>query len=664
LPHRIGEVALSDDDERAYLEGVLSGKVPPNVRIPAAMGRLAELYLAAQSEPDKPEKALALARAALKAVGAEDPLYPKLRHQEAMALRLVKTTLDPDLASDGLAANIDREAWKIGYEGSSVEAVLYAQQWGDWAWQRGRYDQAGEAYSKANKALERHLLRHVLDDWERRKFLKFQKLATRGCYALAMSGQAKDAIVLLERASSLFGQMGRDWRLIERLRQQYPELAARLSDAQKEVYRISQQLGIDRYANISNAEHEAQASLDATLNEVRKMPAFASLGAPVSWADVAAAAAIKPLVYLVPTDRGCMILVVVKKAENNFAIAPIPLDITWSDVHAASIDFLEAAFGDVRSDPKPRLATLLEWLGAHVMIHVQRVFSEIGHINKPFAITPFGIFTILPLHATFLTLEDRLWYLFRPGDISYSYSVRALVDSHRDGQPATTQDSLQALIIDNPVPLGAPFEPLLLSGFEVAAVKRRFPAATVISGTAATSSRVKDALPGADLLHFCCHGSVDRTRDYSGILLLAHRQILTFDEIRERPNLRAKLVGLFACRSGTVALAIEQPQSLPAAFLSAGAKAVIGTLWDADEIASLLLASKFYELWDGGRTNPAEALGAAQTWLMTANASALRSAVDPEVLASPAAVMLADAAPGQTPFFDPWYWAGFFAAGP
>ncbi len=185
----------------------------------------------------------------------------------------------------------------------------------------------------------------------------------------------------------------------------------------------------------------------------------------------------------------------------------------------------------------------------------------------------------------------------------------------------------------------------------------------VLTGAAATGERVSAALPDAWLVHFSCHGTVAREFKYCGILALANKEAFTYLHIRAQERIAARLVVLSACRTGSSPPSIERVLSLPAAFLAAGAAAVLGRFWHADEMATLLLITKFYELWQCGAVPPARALGDAQAWLMTASPAALRAVLPPGALNSPAAQELLAAPENSTPYVHPWYWANFFVAG-
>src|SRR5687767_14107329 len=71
--------------------------------------------------------------------------------------------------------------------------------------------------------------------------------------------------------------------------------------------------------------------------------------------------------------------------------------------------------------------------------------------------------------------------------------------------------------------------------------------------------------------------------------------LLQVREIRDLP-LRADLVVLSACETGSGKLLGEEGiASLERAFLLAGAKSVVASLWTADDIFTIALMKRFYE---------------------------------------------------------------------
>jgi hypothetical protein len=171
---------MNRSEEQRHLEQVLSARAQPTLRREATLGRLAEIYLQTPASTGYANKALKLVRNALETTGKGDPLYPKLRHLQAMALRWIS---DPEEGVDkarAKAAESDREAWQLSLETAPAEAILFANQWADWAWDRSLWAEAGEAYSNAHRALRRFSVRQLGDPEDRVDLQAGSNLATRG----------------------------------------------------------------------------------------------------------------------------------------------------------------------------------------------------------------------------------------------------------------------------------------------------------------------------------------------------------------------------------------------------------------------------------------------------------------------------------------------------
>jgi len=649
----------SENQERTQLENVLAGNARPTLSPPATLGRLAELYLRTPQSPGLAEKAFQLTKAALKLIAPDSPLYPKLRHFHAMAMRWKESSATDAAGVHSEAAEIDREAWELSYAKAPREAILFAMEWADWAWDRELWNEASEAYTFAHRAL-RQILLNQIDYSDRLELLGQFRFATRGAYAFAKLQNAKEAIVLLERASDLlfFGNR-QGWELM-RLGRNYPELRDRLKAAETSRIHAHEEHGVDSLGQLSSEELAAQEEANKTVKEIRKIEGFASFALASGWQDVQEAASKIPLAYIVPTDKGCACFFV-KFADGQIRNTITYIPVTVADFVNAAKGFTEAEFGDVRTDARAPLVQLLIWLGSHIMMAVKQQLQLAGDDDLPFAIIPFGICSILPLHASCLPLGNppKLRFLFNPRNVNYAYSARNLVESQRRiSEPPASP----ALVINNPKPLPPTFDSLLLSDAESAVVASHF-STKVLAGFQATSSAVLEALPDAKIVHFTCHGTVNRDIGYSGTLLLANGEELAYMHLQQLPRFSARLVVLSACESGTSAITVEQTINLPLAFLAAGAAAVLGTFWHSDEMASLLLVQRFYELWSDGAHSPVQALGEAQARLMSSTASTLRAFVKPEVLQSPAAKKLRDAPDEERVFIHPWYWSGFFLAG-
>ncbi|WP_189799426.1 CHAT domain-containing protein [Tateyamaria sp. syn59] len=179
------------------------------------------------------------------------------------------------------------------------------------------------------------------------------------------------------------------------------------------------------------------------------------------------------------------------------------------------------------------------------------------------------------------------------------------------------------------------------------------------------------AFDGKSVLHLSSHGSYDWARpNRSGLLLggdvgtLTVRQLLNME--LDRPP---ALVVLSACETGLGSSTLGTDfVGLPSTFLEMGARDVVGSLWPVDDVATALLLNAFYSrLLEG--TAPATALHEAQTWLRDATRDTLISQINTALPLLPRAslpqiaerVAFLRALPvDETPYAEPFYWAGFY----
>ena len=146
----------------------------------------------------------------------------------------------------------------------------------------------------------------------------------------------------------------------------------------------------------------------------------------------------------------------------------------------------------------------------------------------------------------------------------------------------------------------------------------------ILTGSVATEYEMK-RLPLIDfaVLHFATHALLDPVAPLRSAILLGAGQgedgLLQAREIFQLP-LSADLVVLSACRTAAGrASTAEGMQSLARAFLYAGARSVVGTLWDVDDRATARLMDRVYERAADGST-VAGALRAAQLEIIGSDA--------------------------------------------
>ncbi len=164
-------------------------------------------------------------------------------------------------------------------------------------------------------------------------------------------------------------------------------------------------------------------------------------------------------------------------------------------------------------------------------------------------------------------------------------------------------------------------------------------------------------------LHLACHGEFDLDDPLRSWLELGPGERLSAAEVLQQWNLNAELVTLSACRSGiSRVLRGDEPMGLVRAFLSAGAQAVLVTLWPVEDTSARILMERFYAtLIDQGRVfDPAAALRDAQGYLRTLTASAVRDWLNSRD--GDLSVLERADETGQ-PYADPIFWAPYALIG-
>jgi hypothetical protein len=646
----------SAEEEIARLRVLLSGTAPTVADRVSVLGRLAELTMATYG-PDSARGAADLCEEGLALVARDHPLYPKLLHARATAERLAASPGD----SVEAAAEWDREAYAITLDRSPEDALFNTVGWADWAWNERLYAQAAEAYDQAHRALARLVVGRIDDLGERlRRLSDFARIAPRGAFAYLQEPGPDPiaAAVLLERAGELVARANPQRRELDRLRGAgHAGLAETYLAALTAMADAARASGPDQYANLSPAEQAARRHLVAVTGQIRALSGFERFAAPSRREDVLAAAAEIPLVYLAPTDRGTVLLVVDGR-QCRFELTPV----TEADLARAAAPFLGAEVGASAGDPRDALDTLLRWLGDHVTAFIVMV---LGGDDRPFVLIPFNWYGLLPVGSGYSVQpgpdEDVVihHFWFHPARVSLSQSARMWLDSKRR---AGTREVTSALAVSNPWPLPAGFPRLRLGDAEADVLSTRLPT-TRLTGPAARGRAVVAAMTTPAVLHFSCHGAMEPDLAYSGCLLLAGGEQLTVQTLNDTPDLQARIAVLSACRSAAAALNVTQPVSLPFAFLSSGVAAVVGTWWQVDEMATLLIVTAFYRALTDDGLNPRDALGEAKAWLSRSDAATLRDVLGDDILSHDEARPLREATGHQNPYAHPWYWSGFFLAG-
>jgi CHAT domain-containing protein len=153
----------------------------------------------------------------------------------------------------------------------------------------------------------------------------------------------------------------------------------------------------------------------------------------------------------------------------------------------------------------------------------------------------------------------------------------------------------------------------------------------MLAGSNATRPAFTAAAARATIVHLAGHAIVDDERPDAAIVPLAPTSdpadagYLTTQDIRAMNLSSTRLVVLSACESGSFrSQRYGGLDGLSGAFIAAGVKGVVGSLWRVDDLSTTDLMAAFYDSYRSGG-DAARALQAAQLRLLRSPNAALRS---------------------------------------
>lgn len=372
---------------------------------------------------------------------------------------------------------------------------------------------------------------------------------------------------------------------------------------------------------------DAEKQQEGVRARIRKeAPRVAALQYPVPMDLPHAAASLEKGTCLLGFSTGEENLIVYTLLDGQLTMSSLPLS-------RKSLTQAVEAFRRMLGDPSTSADRLLkrgEQLGGQLMDPVRPVLSKARHL----LVSPDG-----PLHA----LPFAALALPGTGHLVERHSLSTIVSATLyaevkggAGVPSSRRETLAAF--GDPIYPGRPasgeaprgvtlrgegLEPLPSTRQEVEAICSRFPktGAHAFLGKEATESAARSIGPETGFLHFACHGLLDeRFPMNSGLVLsIPERRtdggddgILEAWEVIENLHLDASLVALSACRTGLGAdRGGEGLVGLSRAFLFAGARGVLASLWPVADEGTALFMGRLYAYLSRGMSR-AEALRQTQ----------------------------------------------------
>ncbi|MFF1360777.1 CHAT domain-containing protein [Streptomyces sp. NPDC058297] len=262
-------------------------------------------------------------------------------------------------------------------------------------------------------------------------------------------------------------------------------------------------------------------------------------------------------------------------------------------------------------ETRAELDELCEWAGKVAMRELLEALPR-GYGRAPSVVmVPMAELGAVPWHAARVAALDRARpYACQQAGISYMPSARLLCEVA--GRPAP--GSREALVVGNPT------RDLHDAGVEAEAVHRTFyPDGEFLGPGQASPAAVTDwlARQRGGVLHLACHGAVQQGERHSSYLELSGGRLaaeqLTEGAARYR---QLDLVVLAACRTNVSGHGYDEAYSLATAFLVAGARSVLGSLWPVPDEATSLLMYMTHHFMRRDGLSPGQALRTAQSWML------------------------------------------------
>lgn len=610
---------------------------------------------------------------------------------QALHQRHQQTEKDEDLKH---AISCFKRAVDLGSKLPVHTSLIAAKAWLASACQRKLWSEATQAYVRAIGIRERILETQVLREDKYSWLRETQGLAAQGAYAFFKENMLREAVVAIEQglARLLSESLSRERLNLERLRK----------SGQKELYGRYQQ-HIDRWSQIVNQEHHGasfeedlrkiQEGLHKTIVEIRHVRGFEHFFLLPDFEDIAIAARMNPIVYLIAADEGGLALAVGVQEQdarrcgygyiNGVCSIPLPnltneeVNRLLGDPHApeqtgcylGTYNELMKVYRDIEQW-KAALNQTTEWLWSAVMSRIVRLFS----LDTQVTLIPVGRLSLLPFHAAWTEDSSRVcgrWYALDHLVISYAPNAQSLIAA---SNLANQLKGDKCLGINEP----DKNHPLPNSHKEVMAICSLFTRCTMLRRGKATKEAVLRELHTHDLAHFSCHGKAHLHDPLKSKLMMTHGEPITLEDLIRLRLKGLRLVSLSACESGMSGVTLpDEFLSLPSGLMEANVAGIVSSLWSVPERSTMLLMVRFYELWKQKvepkvKLTPAQALRDAQKWVRDSSPNekeALINRSDQIVLAYDTECVEVDSQPRyrasneKLDFAHPFYWGAFIHVG-
>ncbi|MEG3954091.1 CHAT domain-containing tetratricopeptide repeat protein, partial [Microcoleus sp. herbarium2] len=369
--------------------------------------------------------------------------------------------------------------------------------------------------------------------------------------------------------------------------------------------------------------------------------------------------------------------------------------VNWGEEYLRDYQEEDQTQWQWRENLAPRLQSLSE------ILHINEILGKVPKHCDQLLLIPHRFLHLFPLHA--LPISHEIWKRFNPETqspeptnpclldcfkqgVRYSPSCQLLQQAQRRKRPNFTH----LFAVQNPT------NDLKFTDLEVPAISQHFHPKDILVKNDAKKSVIDDSrLRIAHCAHFSGHGYFNFKQPLLSALLLADCELpppppeenptrylplrngktldltkcLTLADIFALDLRECRLVVLSACETGISDFSSISDEyiSLPSGFLVAGSSSVVPTLWAVNDLSTLFLMIKFYQLLKDG-LSVSLALNSAQLWLRDATTEKLqewRSQLPLRPTQKEALYDMLDEIGAREirPFQSPYHWAAFCSVG-
>lgn len=264
-----------------------------------------------------------------------------------------------------------------------------------------------------------------------------------------------------------------------------------------------------------------------------------------------------------------------------------------------------------RQDSRAALEQLCDWAGETVLKpllkELPRSYGDVPSV----VLVPMGELSMVPWHAARVP-AGRGRYRYACEDVRISSVPSARLLCEVAARPAA--GVRRTLVVGNPT------RDLHHAGQEAEAIRHTFhPGGELLGPGTATPAAVTEWLgrQSGGLLHLACHGKVQPGKRHSSYLELSGGRLAAEELTEGVDRYRGlELVVLAACSTHVSGHGYDEAYSLATAFLVAGARSVLGSLWPVpDDTTSLLMYMTHHYMSRDGLP-PGQALRRAQLWML------------------------------------------------